>query len=119
MVDSFQWYLDCDDRTTSALAEMRTERRANGTARRLPALIQAIRTCDTHGDSQYHGAIAHWIASLHGRCDLTIDRRLKLPEVLREALGIAHHDVLLETNGKLWLFPQGKKTVLLYSSTHS
>lgn len=119
MVDSYDWCFDGDDRNAAALAEMRKERKENGMAKRLPALIHAIRTCDDRGDSRYRGAIAHWIASLRGRCDRTTDRKLKLPEVLRKALGIAHHDVLLEVNDDLWLYPQSKKTVLLYSSTHA
>jgi hypothetical protein len=114
MVDSYFWSDALDDRVAAAFEERR-DRKIAGSARRLPILIQSLDECKRKGDTQFLGAIALWIVSLKGRCDLTIDRELKIPDVLRRALGLSSQNVLLETSGRLWLYPHQQKTVCLYS----
>jgi hypothetical protein len=107
MVDFF-----INERTSDALAEMRAIRKRANEEAYLGELIDAIDKCTRSGDG-YADAIEHWIHSLDGRIDTSM-RRLKIPHVLRKALGLATQDVLLE-EGSLWSSINGKKSDLLYS----
>ena len=106
MVD---YYLD--ERTVDALSEMRAARKKANEETYLDDLISVIQRCRSTGKG-FAEAIKHWLTSLEHRIAKTI-RRLKMPHVLREALGLSSQEVILE-NGSLWSAVNGGKVTLLY-----
>lgn len=107
MVDYF-----LDERTQDHLTEMRRYRREANEERFVPPLLQSIASCKASGTG-FKDAIELWLASLDGRIGNDI-RRLKIPHVLREVLGLSTQNVILE-NGCLWSAVDGGKSHLLYS----
>lgn len=113
MVD---FYLD--DRTVGDRRALRTQKLQHNQELHMPGLEAAIAKCRADGDATFRHAIAHWIGSLAGRdnMDLSKTRRLQIPNVLREALGLNSQNVILE-GGSLWYAVDGGKERLLYSPT--
>lgn len=103
-----------DDRVLTDIMERRAERKEEGVRKRMPDLLRVLAECRRRNDS-LRCVLRFWIETLDGRVDRSVPRRLKLPHVLRQALGLAHQDVLLEPDDRLWALVHGGKTCLLYS----
>lgn len=99
--------------------EEREERRHVGMLSRLPGLMKAIADCRRQRDFAFRGAIAHWLRCVTPRISNHRPQHLKLPDVLRQALGLAQQSVLLEKGDKLWMLVDGHKTQLLYEPYES
>lgn len=119
-MESYYLTEDLEDRAADARRECLSERRRMGSEERLPALQVIIDMCRSCGTGSLSPAYSFWIVSISNRgmkFDRSVERRVKIPHILREASGLASQDVLLLPNDEVWSLVNGQKTTLLYSSS--
>jgi|GEM_PF-5050364 len=108
-----------DDRIVRELATARAGRRLENELTYVPDLRSAIADCRSKGDPALRGAIALWISTLAGRVNRSVDQRLLIPHVLREALRLVKQNVILTTDGELYIAFGRAKFELLYTPNAS
>ena len=105
-----------DERIIRERITARAGRRLENELKFLHGLKTAIAECRDASDVSFRRAIAHWIATLADRLpNRTVEQRILLPHLLREALRLVSQTVILTPDGRLYSAAGRQRLQLLYT----